>query len=214
MLDKSIEYKNIIMRIDDKKILAYDEPLLPDNFKFRNFRDENDIKHWARIEASVSEFTSEKEAEEYFISSYYPFLKDLKERCFFITNKDDLPVATATAWFSDSELGHQASLHWVAVCPEYQGLGLGKAATRKALCAFKKLEPHNHVWLHTQTWSYVAVMLYCKMGFNILKTEKLANTNPKDGKKRIYPNDFDEAINVLKKALKEKDLKELINSAV
>jgi len=190
MLDKSIEYKNIIMRMESDKILNIANPVLPCNFSFRHFKDAGDIKHWSRIETSVLEFADENEAENYFTSSYWPYFDDLTKRCLFITNQDDLPIATATAWFADSELGYQASLHWVAVCPEYQGMGLGKAIVTKALILFRELEPNNSVWLHTQTWSHTAVKLYHRVGFNILKNDRLANANTRDGRLKIYANDY------------------------
>ena len=214
MLDKSIEYKNIIMRIESDKILNIANPALPCNFSFRHFRDCVDIKHWSRIETSVLEFSAENDAENYFTSSYWPYLDDLTKRCLFIINQDGLPIATATAWFANSELGYQASLHWVAVCPEYQGMGLGKAIVQKALILFKELEPNNSVWLHTQTWSHTAVKLYHTIGFNIFKNDKLANANSRSGIAKIHDNDFEAAMEILKKVVKQDDFIKIIDSAV
>lgn len=123
------------------------------------------IKSWGEIEASVLEFTSESEAEEYFIKSYLPYEIQLIHRCIFIIDMYNRPVATATAWYADSELGHQASLHWVSVRPEYQGLGLGKAIVQKSMQVFRELEPDCAVWLHTQTWSHIAIRMYHGLGF-------------------------------------------------
>ena len=212
MLDKSIEYKNIIMRIDADK--PVENPKLPYNYKFRHFENSTDINHWSRIETSVLEFSSEPEAKEYFNRSYYPYLDDLNKRCTFILNRHDLPIATATAWYADSKLGYQSSLQWVAVCPEYQGLGLGKAIVQKALTIFRELEPKNSVWLHTQTWSHVAVRLYKKLGFNIVKRENLANNNTRDGINKTCKTDFESAIEVLRNVIREDELDILIGSAV
>ena len=212
MLDKSIEYKNIIMKIEHNEIKNITRPSLPDGFSFRLF-EAGDEAHWARIEASVLEFDSIDDAKSYFEMSYLPFKEDLKTRCVFVLNNDGLPIATANSWFADSELGYQACLHWVAVCPEYQGLGIGKAITQQALLNFQQLEPGKPVWLHTQTWSHVAIRLYHRLGFNLMKNEKLANNNTESGIAEIYPNDFDEAVSVLRKVVDGDQLDELHNTA-
>lgn len=212
MLDKSIPYKNIIMGLDSVSIRKIQEPVLPKGFAFRFFTDGDEL-NWARIETSVLEFAVEEDACDYFVKNYLVYEDKLKARCIFIVNADGLPVATTTAWFADSELGHQASLHWVAVCPEYQKLGLGKAIVQKALCLFAKLEPNENVFLHTQTWSHRAIKIYHHFGFNLMKTQKLACLcNNSEGVK-IYSNDYKEAIEVIKDIIDEKTFEDLINSA-
>jgi ribosomal protein S18 acetylase RimI-like enzyme len=212
MLDKSIEYKNVIMRLDKNDFTAR-EPELPEGFSFRFFTP-SDVKHWGRIEASVLEFDSEKLAESYFETSYLPHIHDLQERCLFVLNTDGLPVATANAWFANSELGYQASLHWVAVCPEYQGKSIGKSIVKKALNVFYTLEPESPIWLHTQTWSHVAIKLYHSLGFNIVRSEGLANTNTRNGIVKICKSDFTEALQVMKAVMDDKYLEELEKTAV
>ncbi|MCL2169470.1 MAG: GNAT family N-acetyltransferase [Defluviitaleaceae bacterium] len=212
MLDKSIDYKNVIMKIESDKINDIESPMLPDGFSFRFFRS-GDEEHWARIEASVLEFDSADAARAYFERAYLPHKKNLEKRCIFALNRDGLPIATANSWFADSkELGYQASLHWVAVCPDYQGLGIGRAITKQALINFQSLEPNKPVWLHTQTWSHPAIRLYHNLGFSIMKTERLANNNTKDGNPKIYRNDFYEAIEVLRDVMDDKDVNELIST--
>lgn len=213
MLDKNIDFKNIIMRIDANKVSAISKQTLPDGYSFRFFK-QGDESHWARIEKSVLEFNSENEAKEYFINSYLPYRQDLRKRCLFVINPDGLPIATTNAWYANSELGYQASMHWVAVCPEYQGLGIGKAIVQQALCIFSELEQNKPVWLHTQTWSHLAVMLYNKIGFNMLKVDRIANNNTRNGIAKIYPNDFNEAIEVLSKVIRNENLQKLIDTAV
>ena len=213
MLDKNIEYKDIIMRIESDKFDTFANIELPDDFSFKYF-EPSDIKHWGGIETSVLEFASEPEACSYFEMAYLPYILELQKRCFFILNPDGIPIATAAAWYADGELGYQASLHWVAVRPEYQGKGLGKAAVKKALNVFRLLEPGKPVWLHTQTWSYPAVKLYHSLGFSMVRNERLANMNTGDGMPVIYKNDFTEAIQVLRSVLDDGYISELINTAV
>jgi len=214
MLDKSVEFKNIIMRIESDTLNAAAFPKLPDGFSFRLFDGISDIKAWCRIEASVLEFDSEFEAETFFTKAYMPYCDRLKERCLFVVDQTGVPVATATAWFADSELGHQASLHWVAVCPEYQGLGIGKAIVQKCFNLFRDLEPNCDVWLHTQTWSHVAIRMYHALGFNILKEDRLANENTRHGDMKIYGNDFLQAMNILQQIVPLEVFRKLATTAV
>lgn len=215
MLDKSVPYKNIIMRIDEDDLYKTEEPKLPEGYRFELFCGEKDVKNWAAIEASVLEFPSQEEAESFLTKAFLPFEEKLKERCLFIVAPDGSYVATASAWYADSdELGHQAMLNWVSVRPGYQGLGLGKAVVQKALLLFQKLEPDYPVFLHTQTWSHPAVRLYHKLGFRMLKTGRLANNNTRDGIPKIYDNDYAEAVEILKTVMDEKALDDLIECAV
>lgn len=69
MLDKSVPYKNIIMKLESKSISSISEPVLPDGYIFRLYEHGDEI-HWARIETSVLEFTSESDAVDYFMKTY------------------------------------------------------------------------------------------------------------------------------------------------
>ena len=97
MLDKSIPYKEITMRLPAEKLILLDEPILPEGYAFRLYQP-GDERHWARIETSVLEFSSEEEAMTYFQKEFLPFVEELKRRCVFVTDPHGLPVATATAW--------------------------------------------------------------------------------------------------------------------
>lgn len=211
MLDKSIPYKHVIMRLN--KNIYFEEPSLPEGFHFRFFQ-KGDEYHWARIETSVLEFENEEKALAYFSRDYLYRLPELEKRCVFIINPEGLPIATANAWYANSEVGYQASLHWVGVCPEYQGMGLGKAIVKKVLSLFASWEPEERIWLHTQTWSHVAIRMYHSLGFNMLKTERTAveigGENPGPV---ISKNDYEEAIEVLKDVLEPAFHQELIETA-
>jgi len=213
MLDKSVEFKHIIMKIEAERIKVAGHPTLPEGYSFRFFTTDDEA-HWARIETSVLEFEAEGIAREYFTKSFLPRKGELLKRCVFVLDPEGLPIATATAWFANSELGHQASLHWVAVCPEHQGLGIGRAVVQQALMIFHELDPSSPVWLHTQTWSHVAVKLYHGLGFNMMKTAKLANSNTRDGVPKIYQNDYDEAVEILTTVMDGDFLNRLISAAV
>ena len=212
MLDKNIAYKNIIMRLDGRPKSV--EAALPTGYSFKLF-EPGDEKHWAEIEASVLEFDSPQSAEDYFTRSYLPRAHELAKRCVFVLTPAGKPVATATAWYEESELGRQATLHWVSATPTHQGRGIGRAVTVKALALMRILEPGLPIWLHTQTWSHIAVRLYHSLGFNMVRRERLANGNSKSGELEFYRNDFEEALEVLQSSVMDAAyIKELRDTAV
>lgn len=102
MLDKSISYKDIIMRAPRQTIESAPKPVLPEGFSFRFF-EEVDEEHWARIETSVLEFNEEKAARDHFSKEFLPHLEYLKKRCLFVVNPSGLPIATANAWLEENE---------------------------------------------------------------------------------------------------------------
>lgn len=208
MLDKSIPYKNIIMRRPAERIevvrsTCLSAPSLPSGFTFRLYSP-GDARNWSVIETSVLEFDNVQAAEKYFGQDFLPYEEELKRRMVFVVNDKGEYVATATAWRNDFRGRHQASLHWVSVRPEFQGLGLGGAVVLKALSLFPQAEPGLDVYLHTQTWSHKAVRLYAKLGFHICRTDTLGHKN----------NDYVEAMGILKKVLSEPAYKTLEREAV
>ncbi len=213
MLDKSIPYKNIIMKMPWETAARIAPPPLPDGFCFRFFQDGAE-KDWARIETSVLEFPGEAEAGHYYAKTFLPYREQLKQRCLFVVNPQGLAIATATAWYSESRLGRQAALHWVSTCPHYQGKGLGRAIVCKALSLFPILEPQLDVFLHTQTWSYPAILLYHSLGFAMTRREVFADIRLPGQEEVLMPNDFDEAIAVLSKVLQPHQIDMLAESAV
>lgn len=214
MLDKSIPYKNIIMAIPAAAVAATVPSPLPPGYARRLFQD-GDERHWARIETSVLEFETEAKAQEYF-STFYTPLDEVKRRCLFITDPSGNPVATATAWFFADRDARQAQIQWVGVQPDQQGRGLGRAIVTGALALHPTLEPGGDVILHTQTWSHPAVALYRSLGFQMVKDKAavMLGRSP-DGKTVTpLPNDYAEAIAVLRTVLKPEQVDELEASAL
>ena len=190
LLDKSIPKYNIIMKCDKEIISRIMEPSLSNEFMFKPYSDK-DIEKWAKIEMSVGEFETKEAAINRFHKEFIPFGEELYERCWFITDRNNNYIATASALNYKKDNKHWASLNWVAVKPEYQGKGLGKAIVQKALTSCKTCEPNQDVYLKTQTWSHKAIKIYLKFGFNILKNETIAH----------YKNEYEDAIGVLKKVI-------------
>ena len=164
MLDKSVPYVDVLMvRKSGTEIPVYE---LPEGFRFALFQD-GDQKAWAKIEASVLEFDDALDALLYFQKNYLPYLPELERRCLFIENADGEKVATSMAWWGYTGLRRDPWLHWVAVAPRYQRLGLGKAIVSKVMRMTAEIEGDRDFHLHTQTWSHRAVKIYEKLGFGI-----------------------------------------------
>ncbi len=169
MLDKSIPYHNLLMRAE-ASAAAIVPPALPEGFQYRLYR-AGDADAWAAIETSVGEFPDESAAQAYFARTYLPEEARAFQRVGFVAAPDGTPVATTSAWFDEKDGGYRPLVHWVAVRPEYQGLGLGRAAVSQAMALFSRLDPGLDIFLHTQTWSHKAVGLYLRMGFHPLRRD-------------------------------------------
>lgn len=151
---------------------------MPEGFRGVTYCGKNDDISWAKIESSVNEFKNIDKALEHFHREFGSYEEELKDRCFFIEN-DDLflslnrycnkniegsKIGTATAWYNNSFLGESyGRLHWIAICPKYQGRKLGKPLVSLAVERLKKL--HDKAYLTSQTTSYKAINMYLDFGF-------------------------------------------------
>ncbi len=196
MLDKSIQNEKIVMKLDACDNIRRSE-VLPKDFSFRFYR-ENDAEHWARIETSVDEFDEEKEAVDYYSKEFIPHTDELKRRCVFVCNPAGLPVGTGTAWYCVNNGKRYSQLHWIAVCPEYQKMGLGKAVVQRVLNIFQEIAPDTDVWLSSQTWSHDAVWLYHCLGFRIMREESIVLHINRDMDAPKKPYNIDAAMDILK----------------
>ena len=183
MLDKSVPYVSFLMlRKKDTLVPVYN---LPDEYgyKFALYKP-GDEKSWAEIETSVLEFDNEPDALEYFEKEFKPstYIAELEKRCVFIENDKGEKIATATAWWCCPEKCIPR-LHWVAVKPEYQGLGLGKAIISRVTRLMLELDGERDFFLSTQTWSHKAVKIYEKMGYKIAGEKKICRDKNENAEK-------------------------------
>lgn len=196
-INRNIEYRNIIMRCDNP---FYLDNTNSSEFFIRNYKD-SDVKHWARLEYLIDDFESEKAAAEYF-NTKYANCSEIFDRCFFAVDKNGAVIGSCIAWYDELNGESVSSLHWLVVDTKYQDLGVGKALLNSVMKFYKSKDAFP-VYLHTQTWSYKAILLYDKFGFHLLKNQTFSD----------YINEYDLAIKVLKQYLPKNSIDRLINSA-
>lgn len=186
MLDKSVPYKRVIMKLNYSNNNFSKDINLPEGYSFKMYEPgfEN---YWAETETEVLEYKMKEEAIEYFKKELIPYQEQLKKRMVFIMNQEGVAVANACAWYINYKGRHQAHVHFVAVRPDYQGRGLGKAIFAKILTIFPIYEAGEDIYLHTQTWSHVAIRMYLKMGFKLIKDDSLG----------YHDKNYEEAVEVL-----------------
>ena len=200
MLDRTIPFYNLIMRCD--RILPM-EIKLPEGYSIRTYQP-GDENAWAALMCAVGEQTSLIDAKNEFVQRY---LADaaLTNRIFFAVDSKGAIVGSAIAWAHDPRGMGVRVLHWVAVHPEHQRKGLGKALCQTCLRLFRREDNSLPVYLHTQPWSWKAILLYISLGFKL---------QPRDSF-YTYENQYAQAMDVLKSIVTpEQYAKMVANSAV
>ncbi len=171
-LDKSIQHIGVIMEKFDANIYPRFE--LPLNYSFVNYY-EGLEKEWTRLQLEVEQVDALEEAEEQFSKEFLPYKEDLYKQMIFVKNDKDEVVATSCIWNGRMFGDDRMRIHWVAVSPKYQGLGISKAMMTKLLDIYNELGNERYIHLTSQTWSYKAINIYIKFGFKPYLGEKPTN---------------------------------------
>ena len=195
MLDRSIPFYNTILKCEHDEVAETD---VPAGYHLRNYQ-AGDEKAWAKLEVEVGDFSSADEAEEFFASQYMRSMDELRERGFFVTDEQGSVVGSCIAWKDRRGTALVASLHWLVVSSDHQGKGLGKLLCQRVLKAFQERDEFP-VYIHTQPWSYIAILLYVRQGFKLQRTDTFAH----------YENQYDLAMNTLKKIVTAAQYDELV----
>lgn len=182
-----IPFYNTILRCDH--YLAKDTAL-PEGYSVVTYKPGYE-KAWAELEYSVGDFDSAGEAEEYFVSTY---LKDTDktDNILFLKDAEDKIIGSCIAWQDDRNGALVSSLHWLIVDEDHQGMGLGKALC----CAVMNIYAGKGafpVYIHTQPWSWKAILLYVSLGFKLQKNATFSH----------YVNQYDDAMRTLKEQLSD-----------
>ena len=183
MLDRRIPFYNTIL-----KCTRYEQaPILLPKGYFFDFYQPGYEKAWAQLEVEAGDFETEEEAECYFQDHYMSNIAELKKRGVFLLAPDGSVVGSCIAWQDLRQDKMVSSLHWLIVSEKHQGKGLGKALCRKTMEAFEELP----VYIHTQPWSWKAIMLYVSLGFKLQQRDTFSK----------YVNQYAEAMAALKQIL-------------
>lgn len=200
MIDRTIPFYNIIMRCD--RILPM-EIKLPEGYSIRTYQP-GDEDAWAALMCNVGEQTAFHEARTLFIERYLADAS-MTDRIFFAVDAGGAIVGSVIAWEHDPRGMGIRALHWVAVHVDHQRKGLGKALCQTALRLFRREDNSLPVYLHTQPWSWKAILLYIKLGFKL---------QPKDSF-YTYENQYTQAMDVLKSVVTPEQYARMVaNSAV
>jgi len=89
----------------------------------------------------------------------------LTRRQCYVLNARGEAVGTATAWFDEHfQGGDWGRVHWLAVMPDYQGQGLGRALLSLVCRRLQELG-HTRAFLRTTATRLRAIKLYRAFGF-------------------------------------------------
>lgn len=188
MNDKTIPYKDIIMRMDHPQPQTV---VLPEGYYLDAFKP-GDEETWADMEYFAGDFVTRELALGYFKYEYMSRPEELQKRFIIVRNSKGEGVCSCVAWNTYREDQRCPALTWLVTAEGYEGLGLADAVAAETVNRFIELG-EDHVYLHTQPWSYKAVWLYYKHGFRISKGDSFQG----------FANRSLEALPILDKILKE-----------
>jgi len=153
-LYETIGNLNLFMQCDVSNKAAYRD--LPSGFSIRSCRrDELDV--WMHV---VAEAQYVKYVAEFYDKVYTKNEDEFFQRCKFVCNEKDKPVASTFIWRS---YGLVNTVGWFRTLPEYEGLGLGRALLSEILRSVDV-----PIYLHTQPTSARAIKLYSDFGFKLI----------------------------------------------
>lgn len=183
MLDRTIPFCNTIMKCSDYE---YRNVELPEGFSVVSYQPGYE-KEWAKLEYAIGDFGLAAEAEKYFTETYLQ-KPELSSDILFVLNKDHDIVGSCIAWQDNQGTNRVSSLHWLVVDERYQGIGLGKALCTAIMNIYAKRRALP-VYIHTQPWSWKAILLYISLGFKLQKTDTFSH----------YENEYEKAMIELRK---------------
>lgn len=185
MLDRTIPFYNTILKCPDYR---HRNAELPDGCSIVPYRDGYE-KGWARLECAIGDFGSEEEAEKYFTETYLQNPERFPDILFALSRNHDI-IGSCIAWQDMRGNSRVSSLHWLVVDERYQGAGLGRALTAAVMNIFAEREALP-VYIHTQPWSWKAILLYLSLGFKLQKTDTFSH----------YENEYEKAMAELRKVV-------------
>ena len=153
--------KNYGVRMIREHMEDIPEMPFPKGFGFRNYRlGEGYI--WTRIQRAAEPFI--KIDDGLFDREFGHHLRVMEDRSFVVITDEGEEIGTITAWWNPDWRGKEwGQIHWVAIHPDYQGLGLSKPMMAIAMKRLR--QSYNRAFLGTSTRRIVAVKIYLDFGF-------------------------------------------------
>jgi GNAT superfamily N-acetyltransferase len=138
-----------------------DHPL-PEPYSIRWYRP-GDERDWTRIWQAAEKYSTI--TPEVFQREFGTDADVLARRMCFVCDVGGKAIGTSTAWF-DNDYHHRVygRIHWVAIVPQLQGKGLGKAML-SATCQRMVELGHDRCYLVTQSPRLAAIRMYLSFGF-------------------------------------------------
>lgn len=177
MLDKSVSYCGVLMVKTDTE--SYPRFSLPEGYTITGYRPGLE-EEWARMQFRLEQTDTMDAARELFQRQFMTFPERLPQRCLFVLDSEGQVAATASLWHGEHFGTEQQRIHWVAANPDHQGKGLIKALLTEIMDLYNRLGYQDFLYLVTQTWSYKAIHLYEKFGFQPYKAAKPVNWKSDD----------------------------------
>lgn len=185
MLDRTIPFCNTIMKCADYRPRRVE---LPEGFRIVSCRD-GYAGGWGELEYAAGDFASAAEAERYFAETY---LRDPARfpDILFALDKENRAAGSCIAWQDLRGGTPVSSLHWLVVDERCQRIGLGRALATAVMNIFAE-RGALPVYLHTQPWSWKAILLYVSLGFRLQQTDTFSH----------YENEYGRAMTALRNVL-------------
>ncbi len=197
MLDRTIPFYNTIMKCSDYSPRHVE---LPDGFSIVSYQHGFE-KEWAKLEYDIGDFDSLEAAEKYFVETYLQN-SELFPNILFLLNRGHEIAGSCIAWHDMQGENSVSSLHWLVVQERYQGRGLGRALGTAVMNIYAE-RGALPVYIHTQPWSWKAVLLYFSLGFRLQKTDTFSH----------YENEYGKAMAELRKTVSEEQYELLLQSS-
>ena len=197
MLDRTIPFYNTIMKCSDYLPRRVE---LPAGFTIVSYQRGYE-KEWAKLEYAIGDFDSLEAAEKYFVETYLQYPERIPNILFLLNAEHEI-VGSCIAWQDLQGAKSVSSLHWLVVQERYQGIGLGRALCMAVMNIYAEREALP-VYIHTQPWSWKAILLYVSLGFRIQKADTFSH----------YENEYGKAMAELRNIVSEEQYERLLRSS-
>ena len=153
------EYESVTMiRENFDEITCFE---LPPSFSI-NWYEPGQEKSWVEIQRSADQYNTI--TLELFDREFNRNTESLAQRQCFLIDMHGTAIGTGTAWFDNHNGLPYGRLHWVAIVPKMQGLGLAKPLLT-TLCQRLRELGHRRAYLTTSPERIPAINLYLEFGF-------------------------------------------------